>query len=173
MVLERLTLKEGSHYFFPSSVVLKDFGKTKLKIAKGNCFDRTIYHIDYAKNKNDVNPLYLTISEFHGYIEKCNGRKYLIIAPIEMNNEVLKDYNKVWIEILEKINELSGSTYILDCYKIRVGSVKCEDEKYKIDLPFDKLLKFNLIEISSRLIIEKNDELFLETYLEDCLYKDE
>ena len=57
--------------------------------------------------------------------------------------------------------------------KIRVGSVKCEDEKDEINLPLNKLIKFNLVTISNRLIIEKDNKLFLEAYLEECLYDDE
>ena len=60
--------------------MLKDFDKTKLKIVKHDCFDRYVYHIDYVKNINNVNPLYLIIPEFYGYIEEHEGRKYLNIA---------------------------------------------------------------------------------------------
>ena len=48
-----------------------------------------------------------------------------------------------------------------------------EDEEDKINLPLNKLIKFNAVVISNRLIIEKDSELFLETYLEECLYDDE
>ena len=40
-------------------------------------------------------------------------------------------------------------------------------------LNVNKLIKFNLVTISNRLIIEKDNELFLEAYLEECLYVDE
>ena len=54
-----------------------------------------------------------------------------------------------------------------------MGSVKCNDEKDDIDLPLNRLLKFNAVTISNRLIIEKDNKLFLETYLEECLYDNE
>ena len=60
-----------------------------------------------------------------------------------------------------------------DYHKIRVGSVKFEDEKDEINLPLNKFIVFNLVTISNRLIIEKDSELFLEAYLEQCLYDDE
>ena len=102
MVVKQLVLKERSHYFFSSSVLLKDFDKTKLQIAQHDCIDKTVYHIDYAKNTSNVNPLYLIIPEFYGSIEECEGRKYLIIAPIEINNEVLTDHKNSWNEIWKK-----------------------------------------------------------------------
>ena len=58
MVIKQLFLKKGSH-FFTSLVLLKDFDKTKLKITQHDYFDRSIYHIDYVKTTNNVNPLYL------------------------------------------------------------------------------------------------------------------
>ena len=42
-----------------------------------------------------------------------------------------------------------------------------------LNLPLNKLIKFNLVTVSNRLIIEKDNELFLEAYLEQCLNDDE
>ena len=58
-------------------------------------------------------------------------------------------------------------------YKIKVGNVKCDDDKDNIDLPLDTLIKFNALTISNGLLIEKDNKLFLESYLEECLYEDE
>ena len=172
MVIKRLVPKKRSCYFFNDSVLLKDFDKTKLKIVKHDCVDRYVYHIDYVKNIN-VNPLYLIIPEFYGYIEEHEGRKYLIIALTRMNN-VLSEYEKMWDGILEQVIKINDCTYISekDYYKIKVGSVKCDDDKDNIDLPLDKLIKFNAATISNRLPIEKDNRLFLESYLEECLYED-
>ena len=110
--------------------------------------------------------MYLIIPELYGSIEEQKGYKYLIIEPpIDINNEVLTDYKKI------KINNFA---YVFKVHhKIRVGSVKCEDEKDEINLPLNKLIKFNLVTISNILIIKKDNELFLEAYLEECLYDDE
>ena len=175
MVVKQLVLKKGSHFFFSSLVLLKDFDKTKLKITQHDYVDRSIYHIDYAKTTNNVNPLYLIIPELYRSIEEEKGYKYLIIErPIDINNEVLTDYKKIWDEILKNINKINNFAHVFkDYHKIRVGSVKCEDEKDEINLPLNKLIKFNLVTISNRLIIEKDNELFLEAYLGKCLYDDE
>ena len=155
--------------------MLKDFDKTKLKITQHDCVDRSIYHIDYAKTTNNVNLLYLIIPELYGSIEEQKSYKYLIIEPpIDINNEVLIDYKKIWNKILKNINEINNFAYVFkDYHKIRVGSVKCEDEKDEINLPLNKLIKFKLVTISNRLIIVKDNELFLEAYLRQCLYDDE
>ena len=175
MVIKQLVFKKGPHYFFNSLVLLKDFDKTKLKIPQHDYVDRSIYHFDYAKTMNNVNPLYLIIPELYGSIEEQKGYKYLIIEPlIDINNEVLTDYKKIRDEILKNINKINNLAHVFkDYHKIRAGSVKCEDEKDEINLPLNKLIKFNLVTISNRLIIEKDNELFLEASLDQCLYDDE
>ena len=119
--------------------------------------------------------MYLIIPELYGSIEEQKGYKYLIIEPpIDINNEVLTDYKKIWDEILKNINKINNFAYVFkDYHKIIVGSVKCEDETDEINLPLIKLIKFNLVTISNRLIIKKVNDLFLEAYLEQCLYDDE
>ena len=175
MVTKQLVLKKGSHYFFSSLVLFKDFDKTKLKITQHDYVDRSIYHIYYAKTTNKAHPLYLIIPELYGSIEEQKGYKYLIIEPpIDINNEALTDYKNISDEILKNINKINHFAHVFKDYdKIRVGSVKCEDEKDETNLPLNKLIKFNLVTLSNRLIIEKDNVLFLEVYLEQCLYDDE
>ena len=87
--------------------MLKDFDKTKLKITQHDCVDRSIYHIDYAKTTNNVNSLYLIIPELYGSIEEQKGYKNLIMEPpIDINNEVLTDYKKIWDELLKTLIKL-------------------------------------------------------------------
>ena len=100
--------------------------------------------------------------------------KNLNISLTEMNNDVLSQYGKIWDGILVQIEKINGSVCLFekDCYKIKVGSVKCDDGKDNIDLPLDKLVTFSAATISNRLLIEKDNKLFLESYLEGCLYED-
>ena len=117
----------------------------------------------------------MIIPELYGFIEEQKDYKYLVIEPpADINNEVLTDYKKIWDEILENVNEINNFVHVFkDYYKIKISSIKCEDEKDEINLLLKKLIKFNLVRISNRLIIEKDNELFLEAYLEECLYDDE
>ena len=91
-----------------------------------------------------------------------------------INNDVLSEYEKMWDGILEQINKINDCAHLSEkyYYKIKVGSIKCDDDKDNIDLSLDKLIKFNAVTISNRLLIEKDNRLFLESYLEECLYKD-
>ena len=59
------------------------------------------------------------------------------------------------------MNKINNSAYVLkDYHKIKVGSVKREDEKDEINLPLNKLIKFNLLAVSNRLIIERDKSYF-------------
>ena len=161
MLIKQLVLKKRSYYVFNNSVLLKDFDKTKLKIVKHDCVDRYVYHTDYVKTINNVNPLYLIIPEFYGYIEEHEGRKYLNVALTTMNNNVLSKYEKMWDGILEQVRKINDCANIFekDYYKIKVRSVRCDDDKDNIDLPLHKLIKFNAVAISNRLLIEKDNRL--------------
>ena len=70
---------------------------------------------------------------------------------------------KIWDGILEQIRKVNDCEYLFekDYYKIKVGSVNCDDDHDNIDLPLDKLIKFNAVTISNRLLIEKDNRLFL------------
>ena len=75
---------------------------------------------------------------------------------------------------MKNINKINNFAHVFkDYHKIGVGSVKCEDEKDEINLSLNKLIKFNLVTISNRLIIKKDNGLFFEAYLEQCLYDHE
>ena len=91
-----------------------------------------------------------------------------------MNDDTLNDYEKMWNGILKQAKKINSSVYFSkkDYHKIKVGSVKSEDDKDNINLPLDKLIKFNAMTISNRLLIEKDNKLFFESYLEECLYDD-
>ena len=91
-----------------------------------------------------------------------------------MNNDVLSEYEKMWDGILEQVRKVNDCAYIFEkgYYKIKVGSIKCDDDKDNIDLPLDKLIKFNAVTISNRLLIEKDNRIFLGSYLDECLYED-
>ena len=80
----------------------------------------------------------------------------------------------MWDGILEQVRKINDRAYISekDYYKIKVGSVKFDDDKDNIDLPLDKLIKFNAVTISNRFLIEKDNKLFIESYLDECLYED-
>ena len=109
--------------------------------------------------------MYLIIPEVIGYIEEYEGRKYLNFALTEVNNDVLSKYAGVWNGILEQIRKTNGSAgeFAKDYGKIKVGVVGSDDN---VNMLLNKLIKFNTMTISNRLLIEKGDKYYPEIYLE-------
>ena len=76
---------------------------------------------DY-EGSNSVNPLYLIISEVHGYIEESNGNKYLTFASTDENKKVLEKYTKPWDKIkhhIQAINAGKSGEHEKDYMKIK------------------------------------------------------
>ena len=81
----------------------------------------------------------------------------------------------MWDQILKLINEINNSAYVFknDYHKFKLSSIKfCDVEEEFSEMPVDKLLKLSFVVVSCRLVIEKDNQLFLESYLEECFYDD-
>ena len=88
--IKEINIKNRTYYFFNDMISIKDFELNLLKI--------DIYYIGYLTVKdsyyvkiNNVNSLYLIISDVDGYIEEKNVSKYLVFDSANENNEVLKN----------------------------------------------------------------------------------
>ena len=118
----------------------------------------------------------MVIPEFYGHVKEHNRRKYLaIVQNIGNNFEVLADHKKVWDQILKCINKINNSAHVFknDYHKFKLSSIKCCDvEEEFSEMPVDKLLKLSFAVVSCRLVIEKDNQLCLESYLEECFYDD-
>ena len=54
---------------------------------------------------NSVNPLYLLVHRIDGFIEEKKGSKYLSIASTDRNSEVLKNAEKLGVELKIKFKK--------------------------------------------------------------------
>ena len=93
---KELNIKNQTYYFLNDMIDIRNFQSNLLKIDKKPYKDFGIYYIGYItikkignyENIHSVNPLYLVIhSATRCFIEK-NGKKYLILDPIEKYGEV-------------------------------------------------------------------------------------
>ena len=101
VAIKQLNIKNRTYYFYNDLINLKDFDPKLLKLDKKSSIDISIYYIDCVTKKpeyniNSENPLYLLISKLDGFIEEKKGSKYLNIALIDSNNDVLIEYAEVW-----------------------------------------------------------------------------
>ena len=89
-----------------------------------------IYYFGYVTKEpeykiNTANPLYLMIKRIDGFIKEGDGCKYLNIAIIDRNTEVLKKYSEVRDGIkdcIEKISDSELGEYDKDFMKIKFNS---------------------------------------------------
>ena len=171
MVIKQLNIKNRTYYFYNDLISLKDFDPNLIKLDKKPSMDISIYYIGYVTKKpeyniDSVNPLYLLISEFDGFIEEKEGSKYLNIALTDSNNDVLIKYAEVWRGIkdqIKKINNGSVGKYTKDYMKIKFDS----NDK----LLLNKILKFCTLTIIIRNIFEKDGKYYPQIFLDDCLYE--
>ena len=172
--IKQINIKNRSYYFYNDIIDLKDFDAKLLKIDKKSYKNIDIYYIGYITIKKiddyesiySVNPLYLRIGHASGYIEEKNGNKYLIFDSVDENKEVLKKYADVWDGIKNKIKAINGdkeNDYGKDYMKIKFNS----DD----DLPLNKLLKFRVMTIIIRSVINEDGKFYPQVFLDDTLYE--
>ena len=117
-----------------------------------------------------MNRLYLCITHANGYIERSSAEEineniYLIFDSIDVNKELLKKYNAVFNEIMDKIKEVSNDEcdYEKDYMKIKLNS----DD----DLPLNKPLNFDNMTITIRFVFKEVGKLYPHVFLDDTLYE--
>ena len=66
--------------------------------------DCVIYDIEYFKNLDSANSLYLVFNNVDAYIEKNNKHKYLIFVLTYKNKEALENYAELCDEVKDQIN---------------------------------------------------------------------
>ena len=115
-------------------------------------------------NINSINPLYLGITRGNGYIEEEHMDKYLVFNSTDENKELLKNYNNAFNGIRDKIKEINYECdYEKDYMKIKFNT----DD----DLPLNKSLKFCMMTITIRYVIEEDGKFYLQVFLDDTLYE--
>ena len=116
MGVKLIKIKNRSYYFWDDTINIEDFNTALLKIGKKeSSVGISIYYIGYITKKpvcsiNNGNPLYLIIKSIDGYVEeKENGNRYLNIALVKDNNEVINKFNNLWNRIKDWILKINGS----------------------------------------------------------------
>ena len=57
--------------------------------------DSVIYQIEYFKNVNNENSLYLVFNNVDAYIEENNENKYLLFASTDENKKASENYTEL------------------------------------------------------------------------------
>ena len=129
---KQINIKDRTYYFYNDIIDIKTFDSNNLKLDKKTYKDLDIYNIGYVTIKkighgydvNSVNLLYLRIDNASGYIEEKESNKCLIFDLTDENKGLLKKYNCVFDELIDKIKKIDYDwlEYTKDYTKIKFNS---------------------------------------------------
>ena len=100
--LRQVNIKNRQIYFFNSMTNIKNFDPSLLSIDQVSfkkSTDCVIYFIEYFKNIDSSNSLYLVFNNVDAYIEEYNEDKYLVFALTDKSKEALENYTELLDEI--------------------------------------------------------------------------
>ena len=101
----------------------------------------------------------MKISSATGYFKEKNDDKYLILVSA-------KEYESVWSEIKSEIKRINGGEEVFyEKSYCKVG-INTED-----DLPLKKSLKFLTLTVNINLVLQANNKLYPQIYLNECFYE--
>ena len=165
---KQVNIKNRQNYFFDDMTIIGDFDLSLLNVdqiaLKSN--DSIIYDIKYIKNLNRSNSLYLVFNNLDAYIEKSGENKYLIFASTDKNEMVLRDYTKIWDEIKERIELISGNKVIK--YRRDFMKIKLESDN---DLSISKIINISVCAIIVRGVFEEDNKYYPKVLLHECFYE--
>ena len=166
MDIKSLEIKTKINYNWDDIIHINDVNADLLEIIKRKSrIGANIYHIGYVLDPdydyNTIKPLYFVVARLIGYIEEIEGSsgKYLVVASSVPNKNIISILDMVWTSIEDEINP---GIKIKDYNKFRFNS--------NIDLPLNTIIEFRSLVISISCVIEKDNEYYLEIYLDECLY---
>ena len=70
--------------------------------------DSFVYEIEYFKNLEGVNSLYVIFNDVDAYFEYIDENRYLSFALTDKNREALENYKELWSEIKDEIETING-----------------------------------------------------------------
>ena len=142
------------------TININDLDPFLLDIKKKSSKDIDIYYINYIQeNLNSSNPLRIKINSATGYFKEKNDEKYLIL-------DSTKEYESVWSEIRSEIKRINGGEKVFyEKNYCKIG-INTED-----DLPLKESLKFLTLTVNINLILQANNKLYPQIYLDECFYE--
>ena len=127
--------------------------------------DSVVYDIEYFKNFDGVNSLYLVFNDLDVYFECIDENKYLFLALRDKNREALENYRELWSEIIDEIETIKGIEPIE--YEKKFMKIKFESDD---GLPLDKVLNIPLCVVIAKSVFQENDKYYPQVHLKDCFF---
>ena len=99
------------------------------------------------------------INSATGYFKEKNDDKYLIL-------DSTKEYERVWSEIRSEIKRINGGEKVF--YEKKYCKIDINTEN---DIPLKESLKFLTLIVNINLVLQTNNKLYLQIYLDECFYE--
>ena len=141
------------------TININDLDPFLLDIKKKSSKDIDIYYINYIQENFNDNPIHIKIDSATGYFKEKNDEKYLIL-------DSTKEYERVWSEIRSEIKRINCGKKVFYEKNYREIGIITED-----DLPLKEPLKFLALIIKINLILQADNKLYPQIYLDGCFYK--
>ena len=175
---KKMSIKNRPYYFLNDMINIKSFDPnlsrvTKLSRENDDIDDDSlvIYHIKYVTMKsfepviNNRDSPCLIFNNVNGYIiEKSNQDKYLIIASTNQNKKVLKKYTKLWNDIKNQIETISGCKPIIDRKEFKKFGFKLDN-----NLPLGIILNIPSLITVIRSVFQEGNKYYSQFLLDKCL----
>ena len=96
--LRKVNIKNCPGYFYNSMTNIKNLDTNLLGINHMTFTgtDSVVYDIEYFKNLDGVNSLYLVFNDVNASFECIDEIKYLVFALTDKNREALESYKELW-----------------------------------------------------------------------------
>ena len=91
--------------------------------------------------------------------------KYLVFDSLDENKEVLKEYNKLWDGVKNKIESINNGECKYGKYFMKI---KFESND---NFPLNKPLSLHMLTIIVRSVFENEGKFYPQVYLDECLYE--
>ena len=101
----------------------------------------------------------IKIDSATGYFKEKNDEKYLIL-------DSTKEYERIWSEIKSEIKRINGGKKVFYEKNYLKIDINTED-----DLPLNKSLKFSTLIVNINLVLQANNKLYPQIYLDECFYE--
>ena len=177
MSVKSLKLKNESMFYPNDMIQLNNFDGQLLKINKReNRENNHIYYVSYKMNKpeHNINNLYFVVDYLYGTIEKIHGSKerYLVIKKDSLMNEKnINFFYYLWNTIINKIKYSRGDDIMFDDNEVIIKDWNKIRFSCDIFITDDVFINFYSLVIVINYVIEKNDELIPEIYINEGYFE--
>ena len=131
--------------------------------------DSIVYEIEYFKNLDGVNSLYLVFNGVDAYFERIDENKYFLyyfFAITDKDREILENYKEIWTEMKDEIETIRGIEPIR--YEKDFRKIKFESN---YDLPLGEIINIPVCVIVARSVFQENGKYYPQIYLKYCFYE--